>query len=332
MLFSKQLSLLVASGLSLTASLQIIRQHHILNQRLVVRLILALEHGSLFSEALVAEKAPLIFISFIRLAEAKGDYLYGLKAAEAYFASSSKFAANLKRVCLYPCLVLGLACCSFLFMLVVVLPQFSDLYYSFGIKLPTITIVLLKFFNLFDKYRLLIAALVSMIAVLIVLGYKLAHKHLLPVLLRLSSVRRWIGYYTTYIIALQLGTLLEAGVSLHKGLRLLAQNLSRKYLKTYVSVIYKHVQQGKLLSVALAQTPLAASLEELRQVVALGEKTGRLASILIDTSSNMQELIELKLKRLIEILEPLLICLVGLLVALMVLALFLPVLELSRVL
>ncbi|MBA4493268.1 type II secretion system F family protein [Paenactinomyces guangxiensis] len=334
-LFSQQLVHLLRSGIPLTASLELLTEQKMIRKETGTHLLQALKQGSSFSEALHQEKFPDLFVSFIRAAEEHGDYVFGLNQCESYYTSRARMIRELGQACIYPCLVLGLVGIALTFMVTAVLPRFSTLYQTLGIELPGLTKILL---NLHEIVNLVVMSTGGgILSVLLFAGVLRACPKEKKVfftgwLFRLPLLGSVYRYRMTHYLSVQLGSLLKAGVPLLTALELMEKLTPWAGLSVCVRQMKQRLLEGASLHQSLKEQSAHLFLPSLPRMVAIGESSGRLDETLLSLGRGTELIIKNKAEQFTRSLEPILIFAVGLFIAVTVIAMFMPMLQLVRAL
>ncbi|SEN06445.1 type II secretion system F family protein [Lihuaxuella thermophila] len=332
-LFSEQLSNLLDSGIPLIECLELLSDQKVIPKEAGQRLMLALEQGSSFSEALEREKFPGLFVSFIRAAEEHGNYAFGLKQCSAYDTAQAKWMRELGQACTYPFMVLLLVGAALVFMITAVLPRFAELYQAMGIQLPWMTKILLTGTDVLRFLLLTSGAGVCIVLILTGIARNLKKETRLrfsSLLFRLPLVRTLYRYRLTHYLSVQLGSLLRAGVPILAALELMETLAPWEELRIRIKRMKQQLMQGASLHQSIAICSPDLFLPSLNRMVAIGEKSGRLDEALLSLARMTEHLIKNKLDKFIRSLEPVLIFVIGCFIAVTVIAMFLPMLELVR--
>ena len=328
--FSLHLHNLLKSGIPLVSSLELLSDQNVISESVGKNLVSSLQQGRSFSESLKMERFPDLFTSFIRAAEEHGDYVYGLKQCESYYSARAKLIQDLLQACTYPFIVLVCVGCALFFMITVVLPRFAELYQTLGVKLPAITqymLALTEVMGVILRVLLFCILLLLFLSLWIRYGSDRMKPFFEKFLFSFPIVKSFYRLHLTHYVAIQLGSLLKAGVPLLKALALM-EKLSPWYqLTETMQMIKEGVVQGKSLHQAIKQTKQALFLPTFPRMVAIGEKTGRLDSSLLSLAESTEIYMRTQIKRWVQSLEPMLIFLLGIFIAVTVIAMFLPMLK-----
>ena len=334
-LFSQQLAILLDSGFPLIPSLHLLGQQRILTPGEAERICQSLEAGVSLSESLRSEGFPSLYVSFIRAAEEHGEYVFGLRQGESYYREKGEFLRDLGQALLYPAVVLILVILAFLFLVTAVIPRFSELYASMGMELPLFTRLLLGFYGLLRNGFTAILCVAAMIAAAALLVRRLPPEKRWKWtrwLYRFPGVRHYFLYRFTHYLAVQLGALLRAGIPLLTALETMRSLAPWPSLAEGIGRIRARLLAGESFNRSLAAEGGGLFLPAVPHWIALGEETGRLDQSLLTLARAMENVIRERSRKLTHSLEPVLIFLIGVLIAVTVIALFLPMLQLTRAL
>lgn len=332
-LFSQQLQHLLASGIPLIASLELLIDQKVVKAEIGSGLIHSLKQGTSFSQALRIHAFPDLFHSFIRAAEEHGDYVFGLKQCEAYYHSRAKLRQEIIQACSYPLIVLLCVGAALTFMVTVVLPRFAELYETLGVELPAITQYMLALTGMVQWFIWIVAGILAAVLLLWLwsqYGSAQAKPRLEQVLFSLPLIRTFYRFRITHYVAIQLGSLLRSGVPLLTSLQLMEKLSPWSTLRQITTQIKQKVITGISLHLSIKQADASLFLPSLTRMIAIGETSGQLDQSLLSLAKSTEVLLSDQLKRWIRGLEPVLIFLLGVFIAITVIAMFLPMLQMVQ--
>ncbi|UWE02784.1 type II secretion system F family protein [Laceyella sacchari] len=333
MLYSQQMAHLLDSGIPLLTSLDVLKEQRLISKRFYKRLVHLLNQGFSLSNALEKLAFPALFISFIRAAEEHGDYAHGFKQCESYYETRAHWTRELGKSLIYPLLVLAIASLALLFLLGVVLPRFTELYQMMDVPLPGLTAWLFTVYASAGAWMPkatvwvgggLTACVVARIAPRPIRAWLARGLFCLPL------VGSMLKHRLTHFFAIQLGSLLKAGVPLLDALQALRKMTPWPVLDRVLNAIVDSVMGGASLSEAISKSGRGLFLPSLVKMVALGEESGKLDQILLHLSHGTGMVIKNRLERFTRSAEPLFIFIIGLFIAVIIIAMFLPLLHLVR--
>ena len=335
MVFSQQMGHLLESGIPLLASLELLAAQRLIDRSYYQHLNDSLQKGQSLSTALKKLNFPPIYIAFVRAAEEHGDYVLGFKRCASYYATKANWQREVKKACTYPAIVFILAICAFVFMFAVVMPRFSYLYESMGISMPLITRHL---FRIYEAMPQLLAGGMLLLFV-VVLGGLIIRYSPFPVRvwwgscwIRLPLIRQIYQYRHTHYLTIQLSSLLKAGVSLVDALQVVQKHTPWPVLVHFLNRVNEHLLTGESFSSALNKKNKYFFLPSFPRLVAIAEESGKLVETLTNLADGTEMMIRYKLERITKSIEPVCIFIIGVFIAVSVVALFLPVLKLVQAL
>lgn len=330
-LFCRQFCSILRAGVPMLEAQRILEQQ-VGNRRLraAVRAVrTALEQGEALAPAMGRQAGVFspMFVSVVASGEASGRLEEALERMERYFSRASRARSALGRAMLYPVLLILVMAAVLLVLLTRVLPRFLQVYAELEAEVPAVTRTLAALSAWLDRFWWLPPALLAALGFCALLLRRSARgRRCLDRLRRLPPLRRFSVCADCAALCRSLGLLLSSGMSLPRALELSAAALGRgggESLRRAGSL----VNQGMSLSAALrsggAFPPLLSSM------VAAGEESGDLCGMLERTAEYYDEELEQATARLLGLLEPLAVLFAAGLVLLIVLAVFLPMLNMT---
>ena len=328
--FTRQLKVMLASGVTLLSTLGMLRQRAKGDyQHLLDRIAADIQRGATLSEALAAH--PRTFDSFyvgtIRAGEAGGISTDALDELIAYYERRATLRREVVSALTYPAIVVLVLIGACAVMLIWVVPQFESVFASTGGTLPLPTRLLMATSGFVTGHSLELAAGVM---VLIVAGYLISP---------LPAVRATLGqivahlpifgsvvYLSTVVQFSRMIALLErAGLPLLETLKVVQDMLLPGPVKNLVATARRKVATGSSVSDAVTGSQVLPELVE--QMIAVGEQTGRIDETLAAAAAHYEEEMRVRIRRLTTALEPVLTLVVSGMVLAVALAIFLPMWE-----
>lgn len=333
-LMARQLATLVAAGVTLLRSLEIIGQQ--VESR---RLHKALEEiqedirtGKTFHSALA--KHPKIFSEFwvnlIRMGEAGGHLSQTLEQLASYLESVGALQEKVISAMVYPFVLVGVSVLVVVGFLVKIVPIFDQLFESFGIQLPPLTRAVIFASNLFRKHFLITFALAVAVffltrSFLRTEKGKLAWdraKLSFPVL---GELFRKIAVAN---FARGLGTLIKSGVPILFSLEIIGKSAGNRVVSQILEDVRQEVREGKPIAVPLGMGEVFDPV--VVQMVRIGEEIGELGNMLEKVGKFYEDQVETQSTRLVTLIEPLAILTMGVVVGLLVISMYLPIFSISQ--
>lgn len=265
--------------------------------------------------------APLL--QFVYYAEFYGDLPHALMEGGSFWEKRNKDREQFYKVLIYPMLLLVLILVIFSLLQGILLPKFQSLYDSMNMD-PTFflkTIILLSTVSPFVPY---ISVGLVIIAFLL---KKFFLDRLCPLqrktfLLKIPFLGSYIRMFDTYYMSYQLSSLLSGGLSINDSMRLFTQHNHMPFFQKIGSEIFRDLNEGKSLDGIFNELPYFETY--LSDVMANGQKNGKLDKELFHYSRILIEKIEERVSSLIKIVQPLLFASVGFIVIAIYLSVLLP--------
>ncbi len=346
-IFTAQLAALLAAGLPLVASLEAL-QEQMENPvfRVIIREVrLEISAGSSFSAAV--KKFPKgfnsLFISMVEAGEASGNLAEILQKVAAYFESTVKLTKKVKSAMAYPIAVIALAVVLVNVLLVFVIPVFAEMFAGFGSELPLPTQMLIDVSNFLKPDFSSISGFflkpsILHIGVVLYIAWKVWGKftatpkgrefkdnlvHRAPIFGPLSHKIALSRFCRTY------ATLMRSGVQILRTLEIVAASSGRTQVEKACSDIAKHISQGGQISDILATNPYFPPM--MKHMVRAGESTGNVDGMMSKVADFFDTEVDATVAALTSLIEPLLICFLGVFVGGIVMAMFLPIFNMANV-
>lgn len=288
--------------------------------------------GSSFADALAQH--PHVFdasyVAVVAAGEQSGQLGRVLKFQADTLLGQETLKHKLLASATYPMIVLVLAAVILLFLMTYVVPQIAGVFSQSQQSLPTLTLVMLQL----SEWTRSMGVWAALLLVLLLAGLLRARKTQMgrewvdARLLRVPLLGRLLNDYFASRFASTLGMLLNAGVPMMKAMQTAADVVSNQRLKNQIEDCAALVREGAPLGAALQTKCQLPKL--LVTFVKLGEQTGQLATMLQSVSQQLSEQMQRRTTKLIAVLEPALIVLMGVVVTLIVLAVLLPIIQMNE--
>ncbi|WP_145483708.1 protein transport protein HofC [Yersinia aldovae] len=333
---TRQLATLLQAGLPLVNSLQLLaKEMDALPWRCLLHEISQLvAQGKPLSEAMAhyPQTFPRLYPPVIAMGELTGNLEQCCTQLVQYQEQQQKLQKKVIKALKYPVFVCIIALVVAVVMLVMVLPEFAQIYQSFDTPLPALTAGLLfisAFITLYGPYIALLLAILC-------IGYcylrqKQPHWQLLEqrLLLHLPFISPLIRGSCLSQIFQTLAITQQAGLPLVAGLKAAALTITNDTYQQALKQIQKQISQGAPLYTTLAQHHLFPAL--CQQLVRVGEESGALDVLLGKLANWHQQQTQDLADNLTQMLEPLLMLVIGSIVGVLVIAMYLPIFQLGDV-
>jgi type IV pilus assembly protein PilC len=335
--WTQQLALLLEAHLPLAQALQLLAQTqtHGLLRSVTLSIYNEVMSGMPLSHALAAY--PLYFDATYRYliiaAEQSGKLAPILQGLALQQKTQQQLRAQLQKAFTYPSLVLMVGGLVFILLLVWVVPQIASVFSQFDQQLPWFTACILGLAH-FSQYNG-----IYFLSGFALFGFSIyMMKKYIPGWNERLDSWRWhcpgIGTLLQsagcVLFANTLATLLAAGIPLISGIPTSLQVLNNRHVQLRLLAAVSLIKQGHSFSYALQQTQLFPQLA--LQMWHIGEQTGKLSELLQDSANYYQQQLDSLTEQLIQLLEPMLLIVLGILIGSVVIAMYLPLFNLGLVL
>ncbi|CNH84678.1 protein transport protein HofC [Yersinia pekkanenii] len=333
---TRQLATLLQAGLPLVNSLQLLAKEMdaIPWRCLLQEISQQVSQGQSLSEAMARypHTFPRLYPPVIAIGEQTGNLEQCCIRLVQQQERQQKLQKKVVKALKYPVFVCIIALAVSIVMLVMVLPEFAQIYQSFDTPLPVLTATLLLMSAFLITYGPYIAVLLT----LLYIGYWYTRRHQVPVqqweqrlLLRLPFISTLVRGSCLSQIFQTLAITQHAGLPLTAGLDAALLSINNYAYQQALREIQKQIYQGIPLYTALAQHSLFPPL--CPQLVRVGEESGALDVLLEKLASWHQQQTQDLADNLTQMLEPLLMLIIGGIVGTLVIAMYLPIFQLGDV-
>jgi type IV pilus assembly protein PilC len=335
LVFNQELATLLKAGMPLVQSLDILRQR-VANP--TFKTVLDSVHdrvrsGSALSDAFAEHGSlfPAVYSASLMAGERSGN----LDAVIRRYVAYEKIVGALKRrtmsALIYPAILVTMMILLIGIIVLKVVPAFSDFYGNFDRELPLSTRIIVAFSNgVVSNLAFIIIGVIGLAVAAVMWARHPTQRHRLD---KWVVDLPWVGetarkFYTTQT-ARMLATLLGGGIPLVNALEISVRSLSNQHLSRELDRVRVRVQEGQGFAAALGERGIFPDVAV--KMVEVGESTGALQEMLNSLAEFYDEEIETEVGRLITLVEPILLVFMGAVIALVVLALYMPLFELSSV-
>ena len=334
--FTRQLATLVDAGLPLLRGLRVLekQERNPTLKSVIGDLSLAIEGGSTFSEALAQHPKIFnrLFVNMVKAGELGGVLEVVLTRLAEFMEKAQKIKGKVIAAMFYPVAVLIVATGILILLMVKVVPSFKSVFENMieGAQLPAFTRLVL---NISDTVKNNIVMTLGVVAVFIVLfmifirtrfgrhvwdKFKLKMPVIGPVVNKVA-----ISRFTR-----TLGTLVSSGVPILQALTIVKETAGNVIVANAVGAVHESVKEGETITAPLEASgvfpPMVISM------VDVGEQTGALPEMLLKIADNYDEEVDNAVAAMTSLLEPIMIIFLAVIVGSIVIAMFLPLIDLMN--
>lgn len=326
--FCRELSTLLASGVTLVRALDIISEQEGINkdERDIYKDVLQdLKRGISLSDAMESKECfPDLMIGMIRSGEGSGNLDLVTQRLSIQYEKDYKLTQQVKSAMTYPCILLVLCVVIVILIVTFILPQFQSLFDQME-SLPMITNILIAVSNFLVQKWYIALLIVAVIVALI------------RIIVGIPSVRRSVDWMKVHMwgfgklfkvvytarFARTLSSLYSSGMPLVSAVGVAAKTIGNGYVESQFDEVITMVRGGVPLSQGLREVD--GLLKKLSSTLLVGEESGRLDVMLDSIAETLEADAEQATKRMVTLLEPILIIFMALIVGCIMIGVMLPI-------
>ncbi|MGO8766051.1 MAG: type II secretion system F family protein [Limisphaerales bacterium] len=330
--FTRQLATLVDAGLPLLRGLRVLekQERNVTLKRILGELALSIEGGSTFSEALAQHPKVFnrLFVNMVKAGELGGVLEVVLKRLAEFSEKAQKIKGKVKAAMFYPIAVMIVAVGIMVLLMEFVVPRFKDVFAGMGFKLPWFTTFVM---SISDVVRLHFVSTIIGLAIFLVIFVLLKNKtksgryawDLFK--LRCPPTGQVITKVAISRFTRTLGTLVSSGVPILQALTIVRETAGNVIISNAVLKVHESVKEGETITAPLEGSgvfpPMVVSM------VDVGEQTGAMPEMLLKIADNYDEEVDNAVSAMTSLLEPIMIVFLAVIVGSIVIAMFLPLIQ-----
>ena len=333
--FTKHLSVMLKAGISISESLDtLLAQTKSPRLKKTIKQLMAdTNNGAPLSAAM--DKFPRIFdqfyISIIQIGEESGTLDGNLEYLAQKLHKDLSLRRAIKEALFYPTIVVCAALIVGLGISIFVLPKMGDLFLSFDMKLPLSTRILLGFSSFMKKYNILVP--IAMVGLLFLFRVIIRTRLVRPAWSRVVLSLPFLGNFNiaieTSAFCRNLGIMLSSSLPISQALEIV-ENTTRNYVfQHYMSELRKAVSGGKQLAEQLTAGKFPYLPYMAARMISVGEKSGKLNDMLLYLGQYYEEETDSMAKNFSSVIEPVLLVFIGIIVAILAMAVIGPIYQLT---
>lgn len=333
--FTRQLANLLAAGVPLARSLQVLRREasNPAAAALWRDVYDAIAGGSTLADALAkfTNAFPPLYIAMVRAGETGGFLDVVLGQIADYRAREAELKGRVRAAMVYPCVLAALAVAVVILLLTFFIPRFTGIFAEFGAKLPLLTRAIIAASGFMTSHG-------PVIAVLLVVGFFVARRSLATpagrrfiddVSIRAPVFGIVLARFALVRFARMLGTLLASGVPLVTALRVAREAIGNQTLADTMDHAIEQVKRGASLARGLALSPRLFP-PSVVEMIAVAEETSRLDRELQRLATTLESEVDRRLRTLVSLIEPAILIVMAAIVGTIVIGMILPVFTLQE--
>lgn len=334
-IFTRQFSTLISSGMSLLESLDVL-ERQTTNPKLAAiigEVKTSVESGHTLSESM--EKHPNVFsrlyINLIKAGEAGGVLDRTMNDLAIFLEKQEALSSNVKNKTAYPKFIMAFALVITMVMLIFLVPIFEGIYADLGAELPAITRMMISVGNLFKKFYfyIILAAVIFGGRYLFrrVLKTKKGRHIMDSIKIKLPKIGDLFIKMSLARFTRHFGVLLSTGVPILNSLEIAKGVSDNILIDEALDKIKVSIREGENMSGPMSESPIFPNM--MVQMIAVGERTGTLDSITSKIADFYDDEVSNILNMLLTILEPVMLILVAVLCGTILIAMYIPMFNIA---
>jgi general secretion pathway protein F len=324
MTFTYQLGVLLEAGFTLDRSLSILadltekpKLKELLND-----LMSQVRSGKSFSEALAKFPSvfPIFFVNMMKAGEAGGFIEDTITRMAVYLENSQALKEDVRSALIYPALLSFVGGAAVIILLTFVVPQFSKIFTDMGETLPLPTVILMTISNVLIKswWLILLIVIAGIAAIKKYIKTKKGRRYWDKLKFSLPLFGKLYKEAAVSRFARTFGTLLSSGVPILNALQIVKGTLGSEKISEIIASVREATRKGRGIAEPLRNSEIFPPLAV--HMVTVGEETGRLDEMLIKIADRFDSEVRTTVKRMLALLEPILILIMGIVVGFIVIA------------
>jgi len=332
-IFTRQLATMIDAGLPLVQSLEILssQQEHKIFKNILREIREEVEGGSTFAGALKKHPATFndLYTNLVVAGEEGGILDNILTRLANYIEKAEALKKKVKSALVYPSVIVGVAIIVVMILMIFVIPVFEQMFEGAGQTLPLPTLVVVVISKFVRKYIYIV------IPAIILLFYLFKKYHqteggkavLDRLLLKLPVFGPLFQKIAVARFSRTLGTLVSSGVPILDGLNIVSKTAGNKTIETAIMNARASIREGETIADPLGRSNIFPPM--VIQMIAVGESTGALDSMLSKIAEFYEEEVDVAVTNLTSLLEPLLMIFLGVVIGGVVIAMYLPIFQMA---
>lgn len=334
--FTRQLATLVDAGLPLLRGLRVLekQEKNPTLKSIIGELALSIEGGSTFSEGLAQHPKVFnrLYVNMVKAGELGGVLEVVLTRLAEFMEKAQKIKGKVIAAMFYPVAVLVVAVAILLILMVKVVPQFKTVFEGMleGAQLPAFTRLVLGISEAIKDHLLITLGIIASVVIvfMLIVRTKLGRRVFDKFKLKMPVIGPVVSKVAISRFTRTLGTLISSGVPILQALTIVKETAGNVIVSSAVGAVHDSVKEGETITAPLEASgvfpPMVISM------VDVGEQTGALPEMLLKIADNYDEEVDNAVAAMTSLLEPIMIVFLAVVVGSIVIAMFLPLIDLMN--
>lgn len=329
--FCRQYGIIISSGINSITGLESLAQrsgNKVLSQE-ITRIVNDIKSGSTLSDSMLDEKSkfPKLLSAMVATGEATGTLEEVLKSMASFYEREHRITQKIKNASMYP-IIVGIVSFIMLFVFTsFIMPNMMESILEVGAEMPPISKIIMNIGMFMKNYWYLVLLVIIGLALFIKQYIKTpVGRHNKDILInKIPLLNKGINAIVSMRFSKALYLFVSTGFPLLQGLDYIRESLNNSIAEKAVQKAKEGIIRGETLADNLEESGYFDPI--LIQMLSIGEQTGQLENISNQMSEFYEHEADIYLNRMVSMIEPIMIVLVGIMVAFLVIGVFLPMLS-----
>jgi len=333
--FTRELSKLLSAGVPLSRSINILSREAASEaaKKQWSDIRDSLSDGSTLADSIARfpQSFSDVYVAMVRAGETGGFLDQVLNQIADFRAREQRLIGTVKTAMIYPVILAVLGTAILAFLMTYFIPKFVPIFEEFGGSLPFLTLIIVGASDIVKQYGLiiLIAVIMTIIGLRRALALEEGRRVFERIVLALPVIGRIVANFALVRFSRMLGTLTGAGVPLVTALKVSNESIGNQTLSDTVNQAIKKVQNGAALASSMAVCPKLFPPSVI-EMISVSEESGGVDQGLVHIASSYEETLDRELSALVAMVEPALLFLMAIAVAVIILGMLLPIFSLQE--
>ena len=329
LLFNQKMITLLKSGVSFIKALEII----VANQKkgnmkeILSKCQTDIKNGIQISDAFSSKSIPFykIYKASLLAGERSGNLETILERFNSYLEKISNLRRKVVSSLTYPIILFAFMISLVFVILIYAMPKFASFYADFEAELPVATEYLIAIAQYLNRnFPFIVIFIILVIIAIRMIERFFEHIIIVDYLkIRIPFIGKIIIENAMTVFSRTLAILIGGGIPVPESTQIAVETFSNKYFRYQVREVPQKIKEGILLSDVLSEVNFIPGV--LVEVIRVGESSGNLVDVLNENADSFENSIDAKISSLISLIEPILIVVLGLVIAFMLVSIYLPI-------
>lgn len=333
--FCRQFAVMINAGISILESIDVLKNQSFSGffKKSLNVIYEDIQEGLMLSEAMKKHRRvfPEFFCNMVSVGEISGALDEVLENLADYYEREQHTKSKTQEALLYPIILIVMIVAVLAIMFIFVIPKFKSALLGLGVELPAITLFILNLSNWFvQNWQYLFIGIVAFIAIMVAIGKTKKGKYAYDtVLLYIPVVRKIVVALASSRFSRGMGLLLSGGMDTLSAADTMSRLLSNKNIEKRLQNAVTDISNGTSITDAIKKQKIFPDV--LTQMIAVGERSGTLDSVLLSSCRYFDAEVDKTLSTFMTLLQPILLIIIGGIILFVFLAVYSPILSMIEI-